>query len=67
MSFGTDFIQKKILVRECAKPKTAMCICSLLHKCKKIVKNVVIYLPKNYVDLKTIFKLITQNKFGNMP
>ena len=57
------FYRKKILVRDCAKPKTAKSICSLLHKHKFFFKNLVIYLPKNYAYLKTILKLMTQHKF----
>ena len=51
---------KKILIRDCAKPKTAKSICSLLHKYKFYVKNLV----KKLCYIKTVLKLMTQNKSG---
>ena len=58
-----QILYKNFLVRDCAKPKTAKSICSLLHKHNFFFKNLVIYLSKNYAYLKTILKLMTQHKF----
>ena len=52
-----QILYKKILVRECAKPKTAKSICSLLHKHKIFCQEFghifakKLCLPKNYTQI----------------
>ena len=51
------------MVSDCAKPKTAMCICSLLHKCEKFYQEFGHIFGKNLCQPKIVLKLMTQSKF----
>ena len=56
-----QILYKKNLQRDYAMPKTAKSICSLLHKYNFFLSR---NWSKNYVYLKTILKIMTQNKSG---